>query len=51
MNDIRLTRRGKIVAVFALVALVLSVNALVWGKGLSCDWRGEVGACAVSEMP
>lgn len=51
MNDIRLTRRGKVVAVLAAATLILSVNALAWGKGVSCDWRGELRACAVSEMP
>ena len=51
MNDIRLTRRGKIVAIIAAAGLVLTVNALTWGKGLSCDWRGEVRACEVAELP
>jgi len=51
MNEVRLTRRGKIVAVIAAGALVLSVNALAWGKGISCDWRGSVEACSVHALP
>lgn len=51
MNDIRLTRRGKIVAVLAVIAIAVGVNALTWGKGISCDWRGEVRACEVAELP
>jgi len=51
MNEIRLTRRGKIAAIVAAGALALSVNALVWGKGVSCDWRGNVEACSVQALP
>lgn len=51
MNEIRLTRRGKIAAVIAAGALVVSVNALAWGKNVTCDWRGNVEVCAVQPMP
>jgi hypothetical protein len=51
MNEIRLTRRGKIAAVIAAGALVVSINALAWGKGVSCDWRESVEACSVQALP
>ena len=50
MNDVRLTRRGKIVLALAIIATAIGVNSLVWGKNIPCDWRGAVESCAVQPM-
>jgi hypothetical protein len=51
MNDVRLTRRGKIVLAVAIIATAIGVNSLVWGKNIACDWRGgSIEPCAVQPM-
>ena len=51
MNDVRLTRRGKIVLALAIIATAIGINSLVWGKNIACDWRGgSLEPCAVQPM-
>lgn len=50
MNDIRLTRRGKIVVVIAALAFVVGFTWLTSGKALSCDWRGGFEPCQIVEL-
>ena len=47
MNDIRLTRRGKIVVAVAIIAFVVGFTWLTSGKALACDWREGITPCEI----
>lgn len=50
MNDIRLTRRGKIVVALAILGLIVGFTWAMSGKNVVCDWRGQVERCEVVDF-
>jgi len=53
MSGTRLTRRGKIVVGVLVAGVVVGVNAVMWGRSLSCDWRHGFTPCelvSISDM-
>jgi hypothetical protein len=50
MNDIRLTRRGKIVVAVGIIALIVGFIWLTSGKALACDWRYGYEPCKIVKI-
>jgi hypothetical protein len=46
----KLTLRGKIVVGALIILIAVGVNALMWGKNLSCDWRHGFTPCELVEI-
>jgi hypothetical protein len=51
MDGLRLTRRGWVVLVLAVVTFAVAVNWAMAGKNVACDWRNGPTTCAVVQGP